>query len=195
TALEVSELIKVLAEINDPIAAPIVKAAIERLQHLETIGLGYISLDRETTTLSGGESQRVKMVRHLSSSLMDVMYIFDEPSVGLHPRDVHRLDTLLHRLRDEGNTGVVAEHDRHVIQTADHIVDVGPKAGSKRGQIVYEGSYGGLLSAPTLTGQHITQALPLKTDTRKPTGKMRVSNASLHNLKNVTVDIPQGVLT
>jgi excinuclease UvrABC ATPase subunit len=195
TALEVSELIKVLAEIKDPIALPIVEAAIERLEHLETIGLGYISLDRETTTLSGGESQRVKMVRHLSSSLVDVMYIFDEPSVGLHPRDVHRLNTLLHRLRDKGNTVLVVEHDRDVIQTADHIVDVGPKAGSKGGQIVYEGSFEGLLNAPTLTGQHITQALPIKTEPRKPTGKMRVSNANLHNLKNVTVDIPEGVLT
>src|SRR6187551_3520438 len=131
-----------------------VEALTERLQHVVDIGLGYLSLDRETDTLSGGESQRIKMVKHLSGSLVDVMYIFDEPSIGLHPRDVHRLNELLQKLRDKGNTVIVVEHDPDVIRAADHIVDVGPHAGSRGGTIVFEGSYEELLKADTLTGQH-----------------------------------------
>ncbi len=120
------------------------------MQHLVDIGLDYLSLDRETSTLSGGESQRIKMVKHLGSSLVDVMYIFDEPSVGLHPRDVHRLNDLLKKLRDKGNTVIVVEHDPDVIKIADHIVDVGPHAGNKGGNIVFEGSFNNLLKAQTL---------------------------------------------
>lgn len=141
SAMEVGQLIRVIREIDDPIAGPIIKSLTERLQHLVDIGLDYLTLDRETDTLSGGESQRVKMVKHLSGSLVDVTYIFDEPSVGLHPRDVHRLNELLQKLCDKGNTVIVVEHDPDVIKVADHIVDVGPYAGSRGGTIVYEGSY------------------------------------------------------
>ncbi|SFI40375.1 excinuclease ABC, A subunit [Paenibacillus sp. UNC496MF] len=195
SAMEVGRLIRAVREIADPVAAPIVKSLAERLQHLVDIGLDYLTLDRETDTLSGGESQRVKMVKHLSGSLVDVTYIFDEPSVGLHPRDVHRLNDLLRKLRDKGNTVIVVEHDPDVIKVADHIVDVGPHAGSRGGNIVYEGSLQGLLEADTLTGTHMKRPLRLKQDCRRPAGKLSVKDARLHNLRNVSVDIPTGVLT
>ncbi|WP_028545534.1 ATP-binding cassette domain-containing protein [Paenibacillus taiwanensis] len=195
SAMEVGQLIRVIREIDDAVAAPILKSLSERLQHLVDIGLDYLTLDRETDTLSGGESQRVKMVKHLSGSLVDVTYIFDEPSVGLHPRDVHRLNELLQKLRDKGNTVIVVEHDPDVIKVADHIVDVGPRAGSRGGTIVYEGSYEGLLEAETLTGTHMKRPLLLKQDCRLPSGKLTIENATLHNLQNVSVNIPTGVLT
>lgn len=195
SSMEVGRLIEVVKEIDDPVAAPMVKALTERLQHLVDIGLEYLSLDRETDTLSGGESQRVKMVKHLSGSLVDVVYIFDEPSVGLHPRDVHRLNELLLKLRDKGNTVLVVEHDPDVIQVADHIVDVGPYAGSRGGTIVYEGSFSGLLQADTLTGNHMKQSMPIKEKFRQATGKLPVVGAKLHNLNSVSVDFPTGVLT
>ncbi|MBX3013704.1 MAG: excinuclease ABC subunit UvrA [Caldilineaceae bacterium] len=195
SAMQVDELIGVIRQIDDPVAAPLVKTLTERLQYLVDIGLDYVSLNRETATLSGGESQRVKMVKHLSGSLVDVMYVFDEPSVGLHPRDVHRLNELLQRLRDKGNTVLVVEHDPDVIKVADEIVDVGPHAGSRGGEVVYQGSYTGLLQADTLTGRHLQQSLPLKTKVRHATGKLTVVNAKTNNLRNVTVEIPKGVLT
>lgn len=194
-AMEVDELIEVIREINDPVAAPMVENLIERLQHMIDIGLDYISLSRETDTLSGGESQRIKMVKHLGSSLVDVLYIFDEPSIGLHPRDVHRLNELLQKLRDKGNTVLVVEHDPSVIAAADHIVDVGPHAGSRGGTIVYEGSYAGLLKADTLTGKHVKQSLPIKGSFRKAQGKLPITNAHANNLQHVNVDIPMGILT
>lgn len=195
SSMEVGQLIRVIREIDDAIAAPVVKLLLERLQHLVDIGLDYLTLDRETDTLSGGESQRVKMVKHLSGSLVDVTYIFDEPSVGLHPRDVHRLNELLLKLRDKGNTVIVVEHDPDVIKVADHIVDVGPHAGSRGGTIVYEGDFQGLLEAGTLTGTHMKRPLHLKSDCRQPSGKLSIRNAQLHNLQNVNVDVPTGVLT
>lgn len=195
SSMEVGQLIRIIREIDDAAAAPMVKSLTERLQHLVDIGLDYLTLDRETDTLSGGESQRVKMVKHLSGSLVDVTYIFDEPSVGLHPRDVHRLNELLQKLRDKGNTVLVVEHDPDVIKVADHIVDVGPYAGSRGGTIVYEGSYQGLLEADTLTGIHMKRPLQLKQDCRQPSGKLSIKDATLHNLQNVSVDIPAGVLT
>ncbi|MFE6796199.1 ATP-binding cassette domain-containing protein [Paenibacillus chitinolyticus] len=195
SSMEVGQLIRVIREIDDSVAAPIVKSLTERLQHLVDIGLDYLTLDRETDTLSGGESQRVKMVKHLSGSLVDVTYIFDEPSIGLHPRDVHRLNELLQKLRDKGNTVIVVEHDPDVIKVADHIVDVGPHAGSRGGTIVYEGSFQGLLEADTLTGTHMKRQLRMKQDCRRPSGKLSIKDASLHNLRNVSVDIPTGVLT
>ncbi|SEO00029.1 excinuclease ABC subunit UvrA [Paenibacillus sp. OV219] len=194
-AMEVGQLIRVVREIDSPVAASIIKALTDRLQHLVDIGLDYLTLDRETDTLSGGESQRVKMVKHLSGSLVDVTYIFDEPSVGLHPRDVHRLNELLQKLRDKGNTVIVVEHDPDVIKVADHIVDVGPLAGSRGGNIVFEGSYQSLLESGTLTGNHMKRPLELKQETRKPSGKLSINNATLHNLNNVSVDIPTSVLT
>lgn len=195
SSMEVARLIRVIQEIGDPAAAPIVKSLTERLQHLVDIGLDYLTLDRETDTLSGGESQRVKMVKHLSGSLVDVTYIFDEPSIGLHPRDVHRLNGLLQKLRDKGNTVIVVEHDPDVIKVADHIVDVGPHAGSHGGTIVYEGSFQGLLETDTLTGTHMKRPLQLKDDSREPSGKLPIKDAALHNLRNVSVDFPTGVLT
>jgi excinuclease UvrABC ATPase subunit len=194
-AMEADELIEVVREIKDPVAAPMVENLIERLQHIIDIGLEYISLNRETDTLSGGESQRIKMVKHLGSSLVDVLYIFDEPSIGLHPRDVHRLNDLLRKLRDKGNTVLVVEHDPAVIAVADHIVDVGPYAGGRGGTIVYEGDVEGLLKVDTLTGKHMNQSMPIKSAFRKPKGKLPIINARANNLQNVSVDIPTGVLT
>lgn len=193
--MEVTELIEFVKAIKDPVAQPIVNTLVERLQHLVDIGLEYLNLNRETDTLSGGESQRIKIVKHLSSSLTDVMYVFDEPSVGMHPRDVHRMNELLQKLRDKGNTVLVVEHDPDVIKVADHVVDVGPLAGRRGGEIVYEGNYEGLLNSDTLTGKHLKQNIPLKGEFRKPTGKLPVKNAGANNLQNISVDIPTGVLT
>ncbi len=194
-AMEIDELIPVVREITDEVAAPMVASLVERLQHVADIGLEYLSLSRETDTLSGGESQRIKMVKHLGSSLVDVMYIFDEPSIGLHPRDVHRLNELLGKLRDKGNTVLVVEHDPEVIKVADPVVDVGPRAGSVGGQIVFEGSYADLLHADTLTGRFLQRTLPLKERVRQATGQLPIRNARANNLQDVNVDIPVGVLT
>ncbi|MGH3089615.1 MAG: ATP-binding cassette domain-containing protein [Rubrobacteraceae bacterium] len=194
-AMEVGDLVEVVGCIKDPVAAPMVSGAVERLQNLVDIGLGYLSLDRETSTLSGGESQRIKMVRHLGSSLSDMMYIFDEPTIGLHPRDVHRLNDLLRKLRDKGNTVLVVEHDPDVIEIADHVVDIGPRAGIRGGEIVYEGNVAGLLEADTPTGRCMRESSPLKKHYREPTGYLPIVGATLHNLKGVSVDVPEGVLT
>jgi excinuclease UvrABC ATPase subunit len=194
-AMEVGELIPVVRAIDDPVAAPIVATLVERLGHLVDIGLDYLSLDRETDTLSGGESQRVKTVKHLTSSLIDVMYILDEPSIGLHPRDVHRLTELLQKLRDKGNTVIVVEHDPDVMKVADHVIDMGPRAGSAGGEIVFEGSFAELRQADTLTGTYLDRSLPIKSDVRKPTGWLPIRSARANNLKNVDVDIPTAVLT
>jgi excinuclease UvrABC ATPase subunit len=194
-SMEVGDLIAILRLMTDEVAAPIVASLIERLQAMVDIGLGYLSLDRETDTLSGGESQRVKMVKHLGSSLVDVMYIFDEPSIGLHPRDVHRLTELLVQLRDKGNTVLVVEHDPDVIRAADHVVDVGPEAGDAGGEIVYEGSFGDLRHADTLTGRFLDRSLPVKVNPRRPTGWLPIRNARVNNLKGVDVDVPTGILT
>src|SRR5512145_1584649 len=195
TSMEIPELIEAVKKIKVPAAEPIVKALLERLENLVDIGLEYLSLSRETDTLSGGESQRVKVVKHLGSSLSDVIYIFDEPSVGLHPRDVHRMNELLQKLRDKGNTVIVVEHDPDVIKVADHVVDVGPLAGPHGGEIVFEGSYADLLKADTITGRHMQQSIPIKDSFRAPIGKLPIKNAKVNNLQNVSVDIPTGVLT
>ncbi|MVT12132.1 ATP-binding cassette domain-containing protein [Chitinophaga sp. ysch24] len=195
SAMEVGELIPFLREIDDPIAQPMIETLTERLQHLVDMGLEYLNLNRPTDTLSGGESQRVKMVKHLGSSLIDVLYIFDEPSVGLHPRDVYRLNSLLTKLRDKGNTVIVVEHDPDVIRIADHIVDVGPMAGSKGGNIMYEGSLAGLLKSDTLTGKYMNHAFALKEQYRKATGHLPVTHAKINNLRDVSVNIPTGIMT
>ncbi|MFF5212748.1 excinuclease ABC subunit UvrA [Streptosporangium sp. NPDC000396] len=194
-AMEVRHLVGVVAEIDDPVAVTMVPAILARLRHLVTIGLGYLSLDRPTGTLSGGESQRIKMVKHLGSSLTEMTYIFDEPTIGLHPRDVTRMNGLLRELRDKGNTVLVVEHDRDVIEIADHVVDVGPRAGAHGGEIVYEGGVAGLRQADTLTGRHMRHNRPLKTEFREPAGALTVTGATARNLKNVTVSFPAGVLT
>ena len=193
--MEVGDLVPLLRSIDGAVAAPMVSALVERLQHMVDIGLDYLSLDRETDTLSGGESQRIKMVKHLTSSLVDVMYILDEPSIGLHPRDVHRLTELLQKLREKGNTVIVVEHDPDVMQVADHVVDMGPAAGDAGGEVVFEGSYADLRHADTLTGRFLDRVLPIKRDVRTPTGWLPIRNAREHNLKGVDVDIPTAVLT
>ncbi|MFE7132446.1 ATP-binding cassette domain-containing protein [Streptomyces sp. NPDC057638] len=193
--MEVADLVGVLERIDDPVAAPVAAAARERLRRLVDIGLGYLSLDRETTTLSGGEGQRLKMVRHLGSSLTGLTYVFDEPSVGLHPRDVGRLNELLVRLRDRGNTVLVVEHDPDVMAIADHIVDMGPRAGTEGGRVVYEGPAKRLRDADTLTGRHLRRRAPLKQTFREPDGWLPLTGAALHNLKGVDVRFPRGVLT
>ncbi|GAA4224868.1 excinuclease ABC A subunit [Streptosporangium album] len=195
SAMEVRHLIDVIAAIDAPVAATMVPALLSRLRHLVTIGLGYLSLDRPTLTLSGGESQRIKMVKHLGSSLTDMTYILDEPTIGLHPRDVTNMNALLRELRDKGNTVLVVEHDRDVIDIADHVVDVGPRAGTHGGEIVYEGGVEGLYRADTLTGRHMRHNRPLKTEFRRPAGELTVTGATVHNLKDVTVSFPAGVLT
>jgi excinuclease UvrABC ATPase subunit len=194
-AMEIGDLIPVLRLMTDPVAEPVVQTLIERLGHLVDIGLDYLSLDRETDTLSGGESQRVKTVKHLTSSLIDVIYILDEPSIGLHPRDVHRLTELLQRLRDKGNTVLVVEHDPDVMRVADHVIDMGPRAGTAGGEIVFEGSFADLRHADTLTGRFLDRSLPLKADVRTPSGWLPIRDARENNLKGVDVDIPTGVLT
>src|SRR6202158_261947 len=194
-AMEVDELLEGVKGITEPAAAPLVRTLTERLQHLVEIGLEYLSLDRPTDTLSGGESQRVKIVKNLNGSLVDVMYIFDEPSVGLHPRDVHRLNELLEKLRDKGNTVIVVEHDPDVIKVADYLVDMGPRAGSEGGQVVYEGDFAGLLKADTLTGNHLLHKRPLNETFRQASGVLPIVHATVNNLKDVSVDIPTGVLT
>jgi len=195
TAMQVDALLEVIKSIREPEAKAIIATLHDRLSNLVDIGLGYLSLDRATDTLSGGESQRVKMVKHLNGSLVDAMYIFDEPSVGLHPRDVYRLNELLQRLRDRGNTVIVVEHDPDVIQAADYVIDVGPMAGSKGGTIVFEGSYQDLLKADTLTGRHLKDVSPIKTEFRKPTGALSIRDAHVNNLQHVDIDIPTGVFT
>ncbi len=195
SSMQVDKLFEVIKEFDTKENHALVKTVLERLSNLVEIGLGYLSLDRMTDTLSGGESQRVKMVKHLNGSLVDVMYIFDEPSVGLHPRDVHRLNELLFKLRDQGNTVIVVEHDPDVIKAADHIVDVGPLAGINGGQVVFEGAYPELLKAKTLTGEHLKDQTPMKQVFRQPSGKLTVEDAHANNLQHITVDIPTGVFT
>ena len=158
------------------------------------IGLGYLSLDRPSGTLSGGEAQRTKMIRHLGSSLTDVTYVFDEPTVGLHPHDIHRMNDLLLRLRDKGNTVLVVEHKPLTIAIADHVVDLGPGAGSAGGTICFEGSVAGLRASGTITGRHLDDRAALKKKVRKPAGSVAIRGAASHNLRNVDVDIPLGVL-
>jgi excinuclease UvrABC ATPase subunit len=195
TAMQVSDLIDFIRGITEPTVATVVASTVERLEHVIGIGLGYLSLDRQTTTLSGGESQRVKMVKHLGSSLTDMTYIFDEPSVGLHARDVQQVNTLLQRLRDKGNTVLVVEHDPDVIAIADHIVDLGPRAGKEGGEVVYQGTHVGLARADTVTGRSISRAPRLNSTPRAPQGWLPLRDVSLHNLHHVDVDIPKGVMT
>jgi excinuclease UvrABC ATPase subunit len=190
-AMEVTDLIEVLGRLADPVA----EAAVESLRRIEAIGLGYLSLDRETPTLSGGEAQRLKTVRNLGSSLTGMTYIFDEPSVGLHPRDVHRLGDLLADLRDKGNTVLVVEHDRDLIALADHVVDLGPGAGAAGGHVVFEGTVAGLTAGDTPTGRMLRRTTGLKDRVREPSGWLTVADANAHNLKNVTVRLPLGVLS
>lgn len=193
--MEFTKLREVLAEVKDPRGRSIVDALIATLDRMIDIGLPYLFMNRETTTLSGGEAQRLKLVRYMGSSLTGMIYIFDEPSTGMHPRDVHRMSRLLKSLRDRGNTVLVVEHDKDIISIADEVIDVGPLAGRNGGQILFQGSYEQLLCSRTKTGEAMKQVLQVKTNPRKPKGFLPIRNASIHNLKNVNVDIPMGVMT
>ena len=193
-AMQVSDLAAFIRSLDAPGVAPMLNQLAALLDSFAAIGLGYLSLDRETSTLSGGETQRTRMVRHLGSSLTDVTYIFDEPTIGLHAHDVHQMNDLLRRLRDKGNTVLVVEHDPEVIRVADHVVDMGPGAGSHGGTIVYEGPVDGLVRSGTATGRHLDVRLAVKPATRTPNGSIPIRHARLHNLRDVSVDVPTGVL-
>jgi excinuclease UvrABC ATPase subunit len=195
SAMHVSELAEFIHSLREPNVAPPLARLSERLNHLVEIGLGYLSLGRETTTLSGGESQRVKVVRHLSSSLTEALYIFDEPTIGLHPHDVQRLNRTLTKLRDVGNTVLVVEHEPEVMAIADHIVDMGPGPGRGGGPVVFEGPFQELKESDALTGRHLSKHQALKEKPRAGKGHLLVENATLNNLRNVTVKILAGVLT
>ncbi len=193
-AMQVSDLAEWVRGLDEPSVAPLLDALRQILDSFVEIGLGYLSLDRSSGTLSGGEAQRVKMIRHLGSSLTDVTYVFDEPTIGLHPHDVVRTNRLLRELRDKGNTVLVIEHEPEVIEIADHVVDLGPGAGSDGGSVCFEGTVEGLRAGDTLTGRHLGYRAALKTATRKPTGKIEIRGATAHNLRDVDVDVPLGVL-
>ncbi|WP_433651237.1 ATP-binding cassette domain-containing protein [Micromonospora zamorensis] len=195
SAMQISDLAAFVRGIDDPGVAPLIANLRDLLESLVEIGLGYLSLDRESATLSGGEAQRVKMVRHLGSSLSDVTYVFDEPTVGLHPHDIARMNDLLLRLRDKGNTVLVVEHKPETITIADHVVDLGPGAGTDGGRICFTGDVPGLRRSDTLTGRHLDHRVTLRDEPRRPTGQLTIRQADLHNLRDVDVDIPLGVLT
>ncbi|WP_280265145.1 excinuclease ABC subunit UvrA [Nocardia wallacei] len=192
--MEIEDLAGIVTGVRDPNVAPVVAALREKLEALDTIGLGYLSLARPTTTLSGGESQRIKTVRHLGSSLTEMLYVFDEPTVGLHPHDVAPMTALLKSLRDKGNSVLVVEHDPDVMRAADHIVEIGPAAGDDGGRVVFEGTFDALLSADTPTGLGLRARRTARTP-RVPAGKLRIENATRNNLRDVSVDVPTGVLT
>ena len=193
-AMQIDELADWLRGLQEPSVAPLLASLQETLDSFVEIGLGYLSLDRPSGTLSGGEAQRTKMVRHLGSALTDVTYVFDEPTIGLHPHDIQRMNDLVLRLRDKGNTVLVVEHKPEVITIADHVVDLGPGAGAAGGAVVFEGPVDRLRKSSTLTGRHLNDQASLKPSVRKPSGVMKVRGARTHNLKNINVDIPLGVL-
>ncbi|MFJ5862045.1 ATP-binding cassette domain-containing protein [Pseudarthrobacter sp. NPDC092439] len=193
-ALQISDLAQWIRELDAPSVKPLLDGLRDLLDAFTEIGLGYLSLDRPAGTLSGGEAQRTKMIRHLGSSLTDVTYVFDEPSIGLHPHDIERMNTLLLQLRDKGNTVLVVEHKPEMIAIADHVVDLGPGAGTGGGEIVYEGGVEGLRSSDTVTGRHLDDRARLKAAVRSAAGVLEVRGASMHNLRNVDVDVPLGLL-
>jgi excinuclease UvrABC ATPase subunit len=192
--MQISDLARWVRELDEPSVAPLLANLRDLLDSFVEIGLGYLSLERPSGTLSGGEAQRTKMIRHLGSSLTDVTYVFDEPTIGLHPHDIQRMNDLLLRLRDKGNTVLVVEHKPEAIAIADHVVDLGPGAGSAGGEVVYQGTLAGLRASGTLTGRHLDDRAALKPSVRTPTGALAVRGASANNLRDVDVDIPLGVL-
>ncbi|MBE3012696.1 excinuclease ABC subunit UvrA [Microbispora sp. NEAU-D428] len=193
-AMQISDLADWIRGLDEPSVAPLLTTLQQLLDSFVEIGLGYLSLDRASGTLSGGEAQRVKMIRHLGSSLTDVTYVFDEPTTGLHPHDIQRMNDLLLRLRDKGNTVLVVEHKPEMIAIADHVVDLGPGAGTAGGTVCFEGSVEGLRTSGTITGRHFDDRAALKETVRKPTGTLEIRGATSNNLRNVDVDIPLGVL-
>jgi excinuclease UvrABC ATPase subunit len=193
-AMQISDLAEWVRGLDEPSVAPLLATLQQTLDSFVGIGLGYLSLDRPSGTLSGGEAQRTKMIRHLGSSLTDVTYVFDEPTIGLHPHDIRRMNDLLLRLRDKGNTVLVVEHKPEAIAIADHVVDLGPRAGTDGGEVVFEGTVQGLRASGTLTGRHLDDRASPKSSVRTPSGVLEVRGAGAHNLQDVDVDIPLGVL-
>jgi excinuclease UvrABC ATPase subunit len=193
-AMQISDLAEWARGLNKPSVAPLLATLVRALDSFVEIGLGYLSLDRSSGTLSGGEAQRVKMVRHLGSSLTDVTYVFDEPTTGLHPHDIQRMNELLLRLRDKGNTVLVVEHKPETITIADHVIDLGPGAGAAGGTVCFEGTVEGLRASSTVTGRHLGDRAVLKEKVRAATGALEIRGATLHNLRQVDIDIPLGVL-
>ncbi|MFE9189384.1 ATP-binding cassette domain-containing protein [Micromonospora sp. NPDC007208] len=193
-AMQISDLAAWVRGIEEPSVAPLLAGLQHLLDSFEEIGLGYLSLDRPSGTLSGGEAQRTKMIRHLGSSLTDVTYVFDEPTIGLHPHDIQRMNELLLQLRDKGNTVLVVEHKPEAIAIADHVVDLGPGAGTDGGTVCYEGTLDGLRASGTITGRHLDDRAALKEAVRTPTGKLEIRGATANNLQDVNVDVPLGVL-
>jgi len=193
-AMEISDLAEWVRGVDEPSVAPLLATLLQTLDSFVEIGLGYLSLDRPSGTLSGGEAQRVKMIRHLGSSLTDVTYVFDEPTTGLHPHDIQRMNDLLLRLRDKGNTLLVVEHEPQTIAIADRVVDLGPGAGTAGGTVCFEGTVEELRASGTLTGRHLADRAALKETVRAPTGRLEIRGATAHNLRDVDVDIPLGVL-
>ncbi|HEY1421585.1 MAG TPA: excinuclease ABC subunit UvrA [Candidatus Dormibacteraeota bacterium] len=193
-AMQISDLAEWIRGVKEPSVAPLLTTLQQTLDSFVEIGLGYLSLDRASGSLSGGEAQRVKMVGHLGSSLTDVTYVFDEPSIGLHPHDVQKMNDLLLRLRDKGNTVLVVEHEPETIAIADHVIDLGPGAGAAGGTVCFEGTVEGLRASGTLTGRHLEDRAAMKRTLRKPSGKLEIRGATAHNLRDVDVDIPLGVL-
>ncbi|MEV7545750.1 excinuclease ABC subunit UvrA [Streptomyces sp. NPDC089915] len=194
-AMQISDLAKWVSGLDEPSVAPLLATLRQTLDSFVEIGLGYLALDRAAGTLSGGEAQRVKMIRHLGSALTDVTYVFDEPTTGLHPHDIERMNRLLLRLRDKGNTVLVVEHKPEVIAIADHVVDLGPGAGAAGGTVCFEGGVEGLRASGTVTGRHFDDRARLKESPREPSGALEIRGASAHNLRGVDVDVPLGVLT
>ncbi|NYG57627.1 excinuclease UvrABC ATPase subunit [Nocardioides daedukensis] len=194
-SMQISDLASWVRELDEHSVGPLVAGLQHLLDSFTAIGLGYLSLDRPSGSLSGGEAQRTKMIRHLGSSLTDVTYVFDEPTIGLHPHDIDRMNDLLLRLRDKGNTVLVVEHKPEAIAIADEVVDLGPLAGTGGGEVVYQGDLAGLRASGTLTGRHLDYRARVKDDVRTPTGTLEIRGASRHNLRNVDVDVPLGVLT
>ncbi|MCX4505448.1 excinuclease ABC subunit UvrA [Streptomyces anulatus] len=194
-SMEIRDLAEWVRGLDEPSVAPLLEALQQTLDSFVEIGLGYLALDRPSGTLSGGEAQRVKMIRHLGSSLTDVTYVFDEPTIGLHPHDIRRMNDLLLRLRDKGNTVLVVEHKPEAIAIADHVVDLGPGAGTAGGTVCFEGTLEGLRASDTVTGRHLDDRAVLKEEVRKSTGALEIRGATSHNLRDVDVDIPLGVLT
>lgn len=193
-AMEIRDLAEWIRGIDEPSVAPLLTALQHTLDSFVEIGLGYLALERPSGTLSGGEAQRVKMIRHLGSSLTDVTYVFDEPTIGLHPHDIQRMNDLLLRLRDKGNTVLVVEHKPEAIAIADHVVDLGPGAGTAGGAVCFEGTIEGLRASGTVTGRHLDDRAALKETVRKSTGTLEIRDATRHNLQGVDVDVPLGVL-
>ena len=193
-AMQISDLAEWVRGLDESSVAPLLATLQQTLDSFVEIGLGYLSLDRPSGTLSGGEAQRTKMIRHLGSSLTDVTYVFDEPTIGLHPHDIRRMNDLLVRLRDKGNTVLVVEHKPEAIAIADHVVDLGPRAGTEGGEVVFEGTVEGLRASGTLTGRHLDDRASLKSSVRTPSGVLEVRGAGAHNLRDVDVDVPLGVL-